>query len=104
MGSRSATPQAVEDLLTIQAVFATERTWCQPSPLVSPDRMRAMSRRGELTPEERAEYRRALDQVREIEERHREPRSDGEKELHRVARWVIDRWGQEDRKLLEADR
>jgi hypothetical protein len=28
-----STPQAVEDLLTVQAAFARERTWCQPSPL-----------------------------------------------------------------------
>ena len=25
------TPQLVDDLLELQAVFATERTWCQPS-------------------------------------------------------------------------
>ena len=31
----TSTPQAVDDLLTLQAVFATERTWCQPSPVVS---------------------------------------------------------------------
>jgi hypothetical protein len=96
----AATPQAVEDLLTLQAVFATERTWCQPSPLVCPDRMRAMSQRGELAPKKRAEYRRALGQVREIEGRHREPRSDGEKELYRIARWVLDRWVGESGTLL----
>jgi hypothetical protein len=97
---KAATPEAVDDVLAIQAVFATERTWCQPSPLVSPDRVRAMSRRGELTPEKRAEYRRALDRVREIERRHRGPNSEGEKELHRIARWVLDRWAGEDGKLL----
>ena len=38
----ASTPQAVDDLLELQAAFATERTWCQPSPLVSPERVRAM--------------------------------------------------------------
>ena len=64
---RGSTPQAVDDLLELQAVFATERTWCQPSPLVSPERVRAMKDRGELTPEKRAEYRAALDRLRAIE-------------------------------------
>ena len=67
----ASTPQLVDDLLTLQAVFATERTWCQPSPLVCPERVRAMKDRGDLTPEKRSEYRKVLDQVREIEQRHR---------------------------------
>ena len=57
----NAEPQTVEDLLTLQSVFATERTWCQPSPLVSPERVRAMKARGELTAKKRTEYRAALD-------------------------------------------
>ena len=63
-----------------------------------------MKDRGELTPQKRAEYRAALDRLRAIEGRHREPKSDGERELHRIARWVLDRWGEEGRKLLEAAR
>ena len=92
----ASTPQAVDDLLALQAVFATERTWCQPSPLVCPERVRAMKERGDLTPKKRGEYRAALDRLRAIEGRHREPRSDGEKELHRIARWVLDRWADEN--------
>ena len=88
----ASTPQLVDDLLTLQAVFATERTWCQPSPLVCPERVRAMKDKGELTAVKRDGYRRTLDQLRAIEGRHREPRSEGEKELHRIARWVLDRW------------
>src|SRR5262249_41662867 len=95
------TPQAVDDLLTLQAAFATERTWCQPSPLVCPERVRAMTDPGGIPAAERAADRRALDRLRAMETRHREPRSDGEKELHRIARWVLDRWGDEGRKLLE---
>jgi hypothetical protein len=100
----SAMEQAVDDLLDIQAAFATERTWCQPSPVASPDRVRAMEAQGRLTPQKRAEYRAALDRLRRIEGRHRAPGSDCERELHRIARWVIDRWGEEDRKLLDGDR
>jgi hypothetical protein len=97
----ASTPQAIEDLLELQAIFATERTWCQPSPLVSPGRVWAMASQGKLTPPKRAEYRAALDRLRAIEVRHREPRFEGERELHRIARWVLDRWGDEQQELLE---
>jgi hypothetical protein len=96
----ASTSQAVDDLLTIQAVFATERTWCQPSPLVCPERVRAMKDKRELTAVKWDGYRKALDQLPAIERRHREPRSDGEKELHRISRWVLDRWTEENQKLL----
>src|SRR4029077_2846962 len=97
----SSTPQAVDDLLTLQGVFATERTWCQPSPTVSPERVRAMKAQGNLTPQKIADYRNALDRLRAIERRRGEPKSDGEKELHRIADWVLDRWSKEDRSLLD---
>jgi hypothetical protein len=96
----TSNPQMVDDLLTLQSAFATERTWCQPSPLVSPDRVRAMNGRGELTATKQEEYRKALDRLQAIETRHRELRSNGERELHRITRWVLDRWGGEEQKLL----
>ena len=34
----ATTPQLVDDLLELQAAFAMERSWCQPSPVVSPER------------------------------------------------------------------
>ncbi|WP_435020831.1 hypothetical protein TA3x_002045 [Tundrisphaera sp. TA3] len=99
----SATPEAVDDALELQAALNFERTWCQPSPLASPERLRAMKGRGELTREKRAEYRAALDRLRGIEARHREPRPDGERELHRIAGWVLGRWGDQERTLLADD-
>src|SRR5262249_33797697 len=100
----AATAQAVDDLLELQAVFAMERTWCRPSPLVCPDRVRAMSDQKALTPAKRAEHRAALDRLESIEGRHRTPRSEGEKELHRIARWVLEQWTSETRWLLEDSR
>jgi hypothetical protein len=99
----SANPQAVEDVLELQAAFNFDRTWCQPSPLASPERVREMKDRGDLTPKKRADYRAALERVRGIEQRHREPRSNGERELHRVAEWVVDRWQGEDRLLIDPE-
>ena len=100
----SSKPEAVDELLMLQAVFATERTWCQPSPLVSTERVRAMKAEGTLTPRKRADYRADLDRLRGIKRQHQEPKSDAEKELHRIAGRVLDRWGEEDRRLLENDR
>jgi hypothetical protein len=96
----ASTPELVDDLLTLQAVFATERTWCQPSPLVCPDRVRAMKERGDLSRAKRDGYRRILAQLNAIEGRHRQPKSDGETELHRITKWVLDQWTEEERKLL----
>ncbi|AMV40716.1 hypothetical protein [Planctomyces sp. SH-PL62] len=99
-----ATPDAVDDLLTLQALFNAERTWCQPSPLTSPDRARAMAARGELSPSKRAEYRAELDRLRAMESRRRGAKPDGGRELARIARWVLDLWGDDARELLEAGR
>jgi hypothetical protein len=100
----ASTARAIDDLLGLQAVFNSDRTWCQPSPPTCPQRVRAMAGRGELTPPERAEYRAALDRLQDVESRHRGPRSDGERELRRIARWVLDRWGEGERALLEPAR
>jgi hypothetical protein len=55
-----------------------------------------------LTPAKRAEYRTALDRLRSIEIRHRDPKSDGEKELHRIAHRVLEQWDpQDNRRLLD---
>jgi hypothetical protein len=59
-----------------------------------------MVAQGALRPEQRAEYWTALDRLRAVEGRHREPKSDGQRELHRITHWVLDQWGDEQEKLL----
>jgi hypothetical protein len=88
----AATPQAVDDLLQLQRYFAHARTWCQASPVVSPDRVRALKERGELTPAKAADYRAALERLRQIAARHRDANSPGARELRRIAQWVSDQW------------
>jgi hypothetical protein len=92
----ASTPRAVDDLLTLQAALATERTWCQPAPIACPERVRAMADRGTLTTERRAAYRSRLERVRGIERRHRELTSEGDRQLHRIARWILERWSGEE--------
>jgi len=97
----ASTPQRVEDLLELQAVFSMERTWCQPSPVVCPDRVRAMKAQGRLTPQKQGEYRAALAKIQAMEKRYREAESEGEQQLHRVVHWVLAQWDGENRALLE---
>lgn len=96
----AATPAGAEDLLELQRVFARERSWCQVSPLVSPERVRAMKERGALTPERRDSYRAALVRVKQIEERHRSDGSPGGMELHRIAEWIMAQWADSNAELL----
>lgn len=86
-----ASPQAVDDLLELQSLFNADRTWCQPPTVASPDRVRALADRGELTPAMRDEIRAALGRLRDLAARHAAPKSDGEREMLRVARWALDR-------------
>ena len=95
------TSQQIDDLLELQAVFAMERSWCQPSPVVCPERVRAMQVQGTLTSEKRDEYRATLTKLRAIVERHREATSEGERQLLQIARWVLTQWTPENQALLE---
>jgi hypothetical protein len=97
---RDAKPQAVDDALQLQRAFFHERTWCQAAPIVNPDRVRAMKRRGELSPERIAAWRTALAEIRQIAARHESGQSAGERELHRIAQWVLNRWTGPDAALL----
>ncbi|WP_337176594.1 hypothetical protein [Paludisphaera sp.] len=88
-----ASPEAVDDLLALQAVLNGDRTWCQPATVASPERARAMADRGELTPERRDAIRADRDRLRAIIGRRAESRSAGGREMARVARWILDRSG-----------
>jgi hypothetical protein len=61
-----------------------------------------MKERGNLSSSKRVEYREALDRLRAVEGRHREPKSEGEKELRRISRWVLDRWQGINNNVLNA--
>jgi len=92
--------QRVEDLLVLQRVFSSSRTWTQAAPLADPKRVRAMRERGELTPARRAEYRATLEQVRAIEKRHAAGTERGTRDMHRIARWVLGQWEGDAARLL----
>ena len=59
---------------------------------MSPERVKAMKDRGELTPARKAEYDAALERVREINHRYAGAIRQGETELHRISAWVLAQW------------
>ena len=95
----AAAPEAIADALELQKVFAHERTWTQPAPLMSPLRVKVMNDSNQLTEQKRAVYRSALNRVREIESRYRD-KGEAFVELHRVAKWVTDLWAGPNGSLL----
>ena len=97
---RHADPQAVKDLLQLQRYLAHARTWCQASPVVSPERVRAMKERGELKPERAADLRAALERIRGISERHRDSTNAGTRQMQQIAQWVLDQWAGKNAELL----
>ena len=96
----AATAEAVDDALALQRILVTGRTWWQAAPIASPDRVRAMKAAGNLSPERRGEYRRALDRLREIERRY-QGREEPFTGLHRPAKWVVDSWAGDTGTLLD---
>jgi len=97
----SANSQVVDDLLELQQLLMGERTWCQPSPLACPERVHALKVAGGLTTRKRREYLNSLSRIHSLERRYRDSRVDAERELGRHARWVLDRWSDADRQLLQ---
>jgi len=97
----ASTSQNVDDLLELQAIFALERTWCQPSPVVCPERVRAMKAQGRLMPERRDQYSTALNRVADIHQRHQDAAGAGQCQLRQITGWVAGQWTDEDRALLK---
>ena len=95
------TPQVVGDLLEIQAIFATERTWCQPSPVVCLERVRAMKAQGRLTPEKRDQYSAALRTLADIQQRNQDALGEGQRQLREITGWVLGQWTEENRAILK---
>lgn len=97
------TEQYIDDLLAIQDIFALERTWYQPSPIVSVERCRALNEAGALVPETKRRYLDRLDKLREIAERYEHSEYETEKEMCQLIDWVLKQWNAEALQLLSTD-
>jgi hypothetical protein len=95
----SSTPEAIEDVLTLQQLLMAERTWSQAAPLADPERVKARSDADQFTKQERERLREELERIREIERRWNgapEPLA----EIHRAAAWVMLQWSGDNETLL----
>lgn len=97
----AATEDAIDDLLLLQSIFASERTWYQPSPVVSVARCRAMHETGQLTAEKRAAYRTQIEQLRLIAARNSPGKSHGQQKLAATADWVVQQWSSDALRMLQ---
>jgi hypothetical protein len=90
---------AVNDALALQEILSAERTWRQPAPIISRERVKDMQATGELRDGKRAEYRATLDRVREMAKRY-ETKHGAQGEIYRIAKWIDSQWQGENAKLL----
>jgi hypothetical protein len=96
----AATPQMVTDALDLQRVFCLERSWSQVSPLASPDRVRAMKARGELTVEKLNRYRASLTLVQSIASRCHDYTPPAAQEMRTITEWLLAQWKGDNASLL----
>lgn len=94
--------QNIDDLLAIQDIFALERTWYQPSPIVCIERCR-LKDAGGLTPETRKLYLDRLNKLKEIAERHEHSEHTTEREMCHLIDWVLKQWDPEAIQLLTTE-
>lgn len=88
----NGSPEAVEDVLGLQAIWVYESDWSWQSPLLEPDLLAERSRRLRWSSEKLAAYRQRLQRLREIADRHRDASHPVERELHTLAQDVVNRW------------
>src|SRR5258706_7352562 len=70
LGANETSAGLVEDLLQLQRVFFNGRTWCQPSPLASPERVRVELMAGRAKASQLVAYRSALQELEAMMARH----------------------------------
>jgi len=90
----------IDDLLLLHRIFFAERTWCQPSRLASPQRMKIDIAAGRIKPDALAKYRRTLQEVAEMTLHHANSENAGRRQLHQIASWVMQQWPQPEMELF----
>ena len=91
-GGDGAGPRKVEDLLFLQAAAYEGRSWVSGSPLVQPQVALAGGGPETWPPGRLAEYRAKLRRVREIAERYAGAAGESEREMGRIAAFIVRRW------------
>ena len=87
-----ATPEKIEDLLFVQACVNHNRDWSWASPLVDPELFQAKSAREKWPQERIAEYHRRIERLEQIATRYAAAENGSEKEMQRIASFIVQRW------------
>jgi hypothetical protein len=95
--------EQVDDLLFLFQVFNTDRDWSVPGALTAPGLVRHRAEHGRLDAPKRALLREQIAKVRSIAARHQNASTASAKELHDIARWLVDQWTPDNEALLTPD-
>jgi hypothetical protein len=94
-------PAWIDDLLQLHRIFFTGRTWTQPAPLASPDRVRIDIAAGRIKADTLAGYSASLQTLQQIAHRHQNTDHPSRRDLHRIATWIVGQWTGPNAQLLE---
>jgi hypothetical protein len=86
--------EAVEDLLELQRIYTFESDWYWPSPLLDPEFFDARAKRLKWSEGKLGEYRQNLERLKMIARKYGGATNVGEREMGRLAREVVERWGE----------
>jgi hypothetical protein len=103
-GGEDTDPAWIDDLLRLNRTFLEGRTWCQPAPLASPERVRADLAAGRATPAALAAHRATLDEIKTMTARHANSSHPARREIHRIGQWLLDQWTPSNLRLLDGNR
>ncbi|MEW5979495.1 MAG: hypothetical protein AB1898_27175 [Acidobacteriota bacterium] len=97
----SASHEATEDLLSLQASFFADRSWFSASPMVSPDLLEDKLRAGSLSLGQLRDYRDRLEHLRKIAQKYARSSDPARREIHRIAAWISTSWAGEEHLLSD---
>ena len=89
----NASAESTEDLLELQRIFTFESTWYWPSPLTDPEFFASRAKRLNWPSDKLEIYRKNLERLRAIAEKYENANNAGEHEMARMARRVVNAWG-----------
>lgn len=93
---KKRTLKATDDLFFIQQTWFLDRDWWTASPLVTPQLLKSQAAREKWSKEKLAYYRAQLDRIRKVEADYHGSKNPGEREMHRIAKWICDAWDSDE--------
>jgi hypothetical protein len=88
----SAKADAIDDLLFLHECFFAGRSWWSASAVVTPPLAREKFQNGSWKSERKTELRSRLQRIKILAERYANSSQPNEKEMHRIATWVLQEW------------